>query len=161
MSIMISAFITVAVVFAGFAGVMKRPWSLRVERRVENAGAADVIFAIISAFRKWSSWLHFDSRDPGMSNTHMGRASAPDACNSWSGNLQTGAGHMTIKARVPDQLAQLAPACIRLCATRNRVRCERAAPGAETWENWIRPGTNLFLGKELSSFMDKARTCAQ
>jgi hypothetical protein len=54
-----------------FVPAVMKP-SFRIERSIEIAQPAEVIFPFVSDFSKWKDWSHWSSTDPGQKVTISG-----------------------------------------------------------------------------------------
>jgi effector-binding domain-containing protein len=95
--IVVAVLITLAVI-----GLLL-PRHARVERSVEIARPASLIYATVNSFQLFPKWSPWQSLDPNMHQSTTGARDGVGAKLVWSGNDKVGSGTQTITASTPDQ----------------------------------------------------------
>jgi hypothetical protein len=142
----------VIVLFAGF--VSTRPSTYTVQRTATIQAAPEFAFAMVNDFHRWSEWSPWDKLDPKMERTFDGAASGVGAKYEWKGNDQVGKGRMTIEQSKPNELVQIKLEFIEPWESTNATIFEFKPAGEGTTVTWRMEGTNNFMGKAFSVFMD-------
>src|SRR4051812_42135406 len=104
------------IILIGVAGVLvlfvavaaTRPSAYHVERKLEIAAPADLVFGILNDLHQFVGVLVFfgslwEKSDPSMQKTFEGPAAGVGQSCAWSGNREVGKGKMTIEDSVPGQ----------------------------------------------------------
>ena len=65
-----------------------------VERSTTIHAPAELIFAYIADFHRWTAWSPWEGLDPEMRRTYSGPDSGPGATYAWAGNRKAGEGRM-------------------------------------------------------------------
>lgn len=73
-----------------------RPNTYRVERTATIAAPPDAIFALLTDFHRGSEWSPFESKDPQLKKTYLGKPGEVGSGYAWDGNADVGAGSATI-----------------------------------------------------------------
>jgi Polyketide cyclase / dehydrase and lipid transport len=151
--------IGVAVVVALFVAVVAtRPSAYHVERKLEIAAPAEVVFGVVNDLRRFAGVLvlfgsPWETADPGMQKTFAGPAAGVGQSFAWSGK-EAGKGTMTLAESVPDQ------------AVRIQLRFEEPMESTATFAlaiagapsgsvvTWSMAGEHNFVGKAFGLFMD-------
>lgn len=147
--------VLVVVAFLGF--VATRPAEFKVERSASISAPVDVTLAQINDFHLWNAWSPWDNLDPAMTRTFSGAPSGVGAVYEWKGNDKVGEGRMTITE------ASATSTTIKLefikpwTATNTTKFTAEGTEGMGTHLTWTMAGTNDFMGKLFSTFvnMDK------
>lgn len=77
-----------------FVPVFMKP-SFQIERSIEIAKPAEVIFPFVSDFSKWKDWSHWSSTDPGQKVTISGSPGQVGHKMEWDGKIN-GKGIQTV-----------------------------------------------------------------
>jgi uncharacterized protein YndB with AHSA1/START domain len=146
--------IGIAVVIALLAAVVAmQPSTFAIERSVQIAAPADVIYAHIEspqAMDEWSPWV---AMDPKMTITHEGPASGVGAAESWEGP-EMGTGRLEVTAAKPNEEVELRLEFKKPMEATNRALFTLTPAGDGTLVAWRMEGTNNFFGKAASLVMD-------
>lgn len=101
MKILKSILIALVVILAIAAvGTYFLPDHYNISNTVEIAKPANVVYAQVSDFNKWSAWSPFQEMDPEASHDVEGAPAAAGHKLSWKGE-KSGAGCMTLSTAVP------------------------------------------------------------
>jgi len=144
-----------AVVLAVFLIVAAtRRADFRVERSATLAAPAAALFAQVNDHHKFSAWNPFLKLDPNVKNTYSGPDSGVGAVCSWDGNSQIGAGSSTIIESKPNELIRMRMDWKRPMEATSAVDFTFVPKGDKTVVTWAMYGTNGFIAKAVSIFMD-------
>ena len=147
------AVIAIILIVAAF-----QPAEFRVERRRTIIAPAAVLFDQVNDHKKFEKWNPWQKMDPESKTTYSGTESGVGAIASWKGK-KVGEGSATITESKPGELV--------------RQRMEWKAPmegistvdftfkpeGDKTTVTWAMYGTNHFMGKLMSVFMNCESMC--
>lgn len=146
----------VLVVFA--AVVATRPSAYHVERKVEVAAPAGVVFGVLNDLHQFASvFVLFGSplekSDPNMQKTFEGPAAGVGQSYAWNGK-EAGKGKMTIDQSVPGQKVGIKLEFEE--PMKSTATCALTLAGTPTGSlvTWSMDGNHNFLGKAMGLFMD-------
>jgi uncharacterized protein YndB with AHSA1/START domain len=134
--------------------VLTRPDSFRIERAASIKAAPAKIFALLNDFRQWGQWSPWEKLDPEMKRTHSGAASGKGAAYAWEANKKVGAGRMEITDTTPPSRVAIKLDFIRPFEAHNSIEFTLKAAGDSTQVTWAMIGSNAFMGKVMSIFMN-------
>lgn len=151
--------IGVAGVFVLFvAMVATRPSTYHVERRLEVAAPADLVFGVFNDLHLFASVLvlfgsPWEKLDPNMQKTFEGPAAGVGQSFAWSGK-KVGKGKMTIEESVPGRKV-----CVKLEFAKpmaSTAICAFALAGTPTgsFVTWSMDGNHNFVGRAFGMFMN-------
>src|SRR5258706_731785 len=94
------------VLFIFVAVVAPRPPAYHVERKLEVAAPADLVFGVLNDLHQFAGVLvllgtPLDKLDPNMQKSVEGPAAGVGQSYAWTGNMKAGKGKMTIEESVP------------------------------------------------------------
>jgi hypothetical protein len=147
----------VIVVF--LAAVALRSPNFRVERSAALAASPAALFEQVNDHRKFAVWNPFMKLDPNVKNTYSGPGAGVGAVCSWDGNKNIGAGSSTITESVPNQLVRMRMDWKRPMEGVATVDFTFKPEGDKTVVTWAMYGTNNFVGKMMSLFIDCDKMC--
>ncbi len=136
--------------------VASRPSDFKIERSATLPASTEVVFAQVNDFHAWAGWSPWEAIDPAMKKTFSGAQNGTGAVYEWdSKNDKAGAGRMTIRksdypASIDLELTFLRP----FAATNGTVFTFAPVGEGTTKVTWTMTGTNGFMGKAASMFMD-------
>jgi hypothetical protein len=147
-------FALTALIVGFTAFVATRPSTYRVERSLTMATPVDLPFGLVNDFHRWHFWSPWDALDPKMKKTFDGPYAGPGAIYSWSGNEKAGQGTMTILDARPYESIHIQLEFQKPWPSKNNTTFtfEPVAEGVTV--RWTMEGTNNFMGKAFSLFMD-------
>ena len=154
-AVAIAAILAFVVIFAA-----TRPNTLRVQRSLTIDAAPERIFPLIDDFHNWPRWAPQDKEDPSMKRTYSGAAFGTGAVSDWESSGNAGKGRMSIvestsPARVVVQVDFVKPFTAH---NRNEFVLEAISePGPTTKVTWTMQGSNLYVMKLMSSFVNMDR----
>jgi hypothetical protein len=152
---MLKKIILVLVVVVGLllAVIAMQPAAFVIERFALVKAPADVVYGHVAELRAWEAWSPWAKMDPQMKSTYAGPAAGVGASTSWDGP-QAGTGRMTITATEPGETIDIRLEILAPFEATNRARFTFVPAGEDTKVVWRMEGTNGFVGKALSLFMD-------
>jgi hypothetical protein len=135
--------------------VATRPSAYHVERQVEVAAPADVVFAEVNDLHNWAAWSPWEKIDPAMQRTFEGPAAGVGAAYSWSStNPDAGKGKMTVLESLPGQRVAIELAFEEPFENVAQVTFTLAPAGTGSSVTWAMDGEHIFVGKAMCMFMD-------
>jgi uncharacterized protein YndB with AHSA1/START domain len=145
----------VAVLIAVFAIVVgTRPNTFEIKRSLLINAPPELVFDQVDDFQSWLNWSPWDKLDPSMKRTLNDVPSGVGAGYHWVGNKDVGEGRMKITdAKAPEHLG-LDLEFIAPFAAKNRTDFDFAKTGEGTTVTWTMSGSNNFMSKAMSLFMD-------
>jgi len=155
--------IGVAGVLVLFAAVVAtRPAAYHVERRLEVAAPADLVFGVLNDLHQFAGVLvlfgsPLEKQDPSMQKTFEGPAAGVGQSYAWSGNKDAGKGKMTIEESVPGERVGMKLEFVE--PMKSTATCSLTLAGTPTGSlvTWSMDGNHNFLGKAFGMFMDMDR----
>lgn len=144
-----------ALVAAGLfvVAVATRPERYRVERSVTVDAPAAAVLPYLADLRAWRAWSPWEKVDPEMTRSYGGASYGVGATYAWRGNAEIGAGGMTIVELTPERVAIRLDFQEPIASTSLATfALERAGEGTRV--TWAMDGTNGFVGKAISLFLD-------
>jgi len=154
-------------ILIGAAGVLvllavvaaTRPSAYRVERRLEVAAPADLVFGVLNDLHQFAGVLvlfgsPWEKADPNMQKTFEGPAAGVGQSVAWSGNMQVGTGKMTIEESVPGQKVRMRLEFVK--PMKSTATCALTLAGTPTgsFVMWSMDGNHNFIGKAFGMFMN-------
>ena len=149
----------VALVVVFLIVVAARPAGFRVERSATIAAPAPALFEQVNDHHKFSAWNPFLKLDPNVKQTYSGPDAGVGAVCSWDGNKDIGAGSATITESKPGELVRQRMDWKRPMEGIAIVEFTFKPQGDKTVVTWAMYGTNNFMGKLVSLFMDCDKMC--
>jgi hypothetical protein len=156
--ILLGALVVIVLIVAILCLVVAlQPAHYHVERSATINAPASLVFSQVNDFHKWEAWSPWAKMDPAMKQTYGGAPAGTGATYSWTGNDQVGEGKMTIVDSVPSTLIKIKLEFIKPFAATNATDFSFATQGNQTNVKWTLDGSNNFIGKAASLFvnMDK------
>lgn len=146
----------VLVVFV--AVVATRPSAYHVERKLEVAAPANLVFGVLNDLHQFAGvFVLFGSplekADPNMQKTFEGPAAGVGQSYAWSGK-KVGKGKMTVEESVPGQKMGMKLEFVEPMAS--TATCALTLAGTPTGSvvTWSMDGNHNFIGKAFGMFMD-------
>jgi hypothetical protein len=134
--------------------VAMQPADFKVTRSASINAGQDVIFEQINDFHKWDAWSPWAKLDPSMKTTYSGPSTGIGAGYAWTGNDKVGEGKMAITASHPNEHIAIDLEFIKPFAAKNVTEFVLKPEGAKTNVTWTMSGTNNFMAKAFSLFMN-------
>lgn len=146
-------FITVAILaLLGVAAT--KPATYRIERSIVTSASAPAVFAQLEDLHRFPDWSPWQELDPAMKVEHSGAEKGTGASYFWSGNDKVGEGRMTITESIPADHVTLKLEFLKPFASTSDTQWKLTPEGNGTRITWSMDGTNNFMGKVMSIFMD-------
>lgn len=144
----------VAVIAVLLVVIATRPSTFQIERSATIAAPAEVVFASLNDFHRWSDWSPWEKIDPNMKRTFEGAASGVGAIYGWTGNDEVGEGRMTITESKPAEKIGIKLEFIKPWSATNQTVFTLKPAGDKVSVTWTMSGTNGFMMKAFSMFMN-------
>lgn len=130
-----------------------QPSEFRVSRSAKMKATPNQVFAHVNDFHQWGAWSPWEKLDPKMERTFSGADAGKGAKYAWQGD-KVGAGSMEIVESKPGELILIDLRFTKpfegICPTEIKF----APSGDETEVTWTMSGTNNFVGKFFTLFMN-------
>ena len=144
------------VVFAAVAAT--RPSAYHVERKLEVAAPADLVFGVLNDLHQFAGvFVLFGSplekQDPDMQKTFEGPAAGVGQSYAWSGK-EAGKGKMTIEESVPGQMVGIKLEFVKPMASTATCALTLAGTPTGSFVTWSMDGNHNFIGKAFGMLMD-------
>ena len=147
--------LAVAVLLVGLVAVIAtRPAEFAIERSAKMSAPADVVYAQLTDFHRWSAWSPWEKLDPAMKRELSGPESGVGASYGWKGNDAVGEGRMIITEAKPDERVAVTLEFFKPFAAVSTLRFTIKPEGDASAVTWRMEGKNDFLGKAVSLVMD-------
>lgn len=153
----------IALALAALVGVLllviaTRPSTFRIERSIQTAASHSVLFSMVNDFHHWPKWSPWEKLDPAMKKEFSGAPRGTGAIYSWTGNDDVGEGRMTITESQPYQRVGIQLEFLKPFTATNQTTFVLSPARGGTAITWAMEGTNDFMGKAFSLFMDMDAT---
>jgi hypothetical protein len=137
-----------------------KPNTFRVQRSLTIHASPEKIFPLIDDFHKWSGWAPQDKEDPSMRRTYSGPEFGTGAVSDWDSTGNAGRGRMSIIESAPPSRVAVKVDFVKPFAAHNLnefVLETISEPGPATKVTWTMQGSNLYVMKLMSTFMNMDR----
>ncbi len=139
--------------------VATRPSAYHVERTLEVAAPADLVFGVLDDLHQFAGVLvlfgsPWETRDPDMQETFEGPATGVGQSYAWSGNKEVGTGRMTIDESVPGRKVGIRFEFVEPMESTATCALTLAPTPAGSLVTWSMDGSHNFIGKAFGMFMD-------
>ncbi len=149
--------IVVVAIAAVLVAAAFQPDRFQVRRTATIDAPPDRIFALISDFRRWSSWSPYEKLDPRMQRSYSGADSGVGSVYEWAGNAKAGQGRMEItRAPVPSEVA-IKLDFVKPLEAHNVATFTLEPRGGATNVTWTMDGPTPYVGKIVHLFVDMDR----
>ncbi|MCQ8127780.1 SRPBCC family protein [Methylomonas rivi] len=142
----------VAVVFGLVAA--RRPADFQVTRSALMAAPAPIVFEQVNNLQNWDAWSPWAKLDPKAHHVFEGPEAGAGAIMRWAGNNKVGEGSMTIVASQPCELIRFTLEFLKPFKATNTAEFTFKSEGGQTLVTWHMFGSNNFIGKAVSLFMN-------
>lgn len=147
------------IVFVAFlAVVVTRPSTFHIERSATINASSDVVYAELEDYHKFAAWSPWEKLDSAMKKEFSGPESGVGASYFWSGNSKAGEGRMTITEAHPTDKVVMKLEFLKPFKATNTTTFALGTDGAGTKVTWSMDGTNNFMGKMFSVFVNMDKT---
>jgi len=153
-------------ILIGVAGVLvvfvvvvaTRPSAYHVERKLEVAAPADLVFGVLNDLHQFAGVFvlfgsPWEKLDPNMQKTFAGPATGVGQSVAWSGK-KAGKGTMTIEESVPGQKVGIKLEFVEPMASTATCALTLEGTPAGSFVTWSMDGNHNFIGKAIGVFMD-------
>ena len=149
----------VGVVVVFVVVVATRRSAYHVERTLEVAAPAELVFGVLNDLRRFAGvWVIFGSpwekADPNMQKTFEGPAAGVGQAVAWSGNMQVGTGKLTIEESVPGQKVRMKLVFVKPMKSTASSALTLARTPTASFVTWSMDGNHNFIGKAFGLFMN-------
>jgi hypothetical protein len=151
--------VVVAIVAVVLIVAATRPAEYHVERSATLSASPMALFENVNDHHKFAAWNPFLKLDPNVKNTYSGPDSGVGAVCSWDGNKDIGAGSSTIIESKPGELVRCRMDWKRPMEGVAMVDFTFKPEGDKTVVTWAMYGTNNFMGKVVSMFINCDDMC--
>jgi uncharacterized protein YndB with AHSA1/START domain len=151
------AVVTVIIVVVLALAAMK-PAEYRVDRSCTIAASPAALFDQVNDHKKFEKWNPWQKMDPESKTTYSGTDSGVGAIASWKGE-KVGEGSATIIESKPGELVRQRMDWKAPMEGVSTVDFTFKPEGDKTTVTWSMYGTNNFMGKLFSVFMDCESMC--
>jgi len=152
---LLNVLLVVALALAALAVyVATRPADFRLVRKRTLAAPPGAVFDLVNDFRKWPEWSPWEKLDPNLKRDLSGPPSGTGSAYHWSGNAKAGEGRMTITDSQPPHRITIRLEFIKPWTATNTTTFDFAPNGSGTEVTWAMTGTNNFMAKAFSIFMN-------
>ena len=134
-----------------------KPNIFRVERSQNIEAPPEKIFALINNFHNWPLWAPQDREDATMRRAFSGPESGAGAVSEWTSSGSAGGGRMAIIESAPGQKISVQVDFVKPLAAHNINQFTLQPSGNVTRVTWSMQGTNLFMMKFMSVFVNMDR----
>ena len=152
--------IGVAGVLALFVAVVAtRPSAYHVERKLEVAAPADLVFGVLNDLHQFAGVLvlfgsPWEKLDPNMQKTFEGPAAGVGQSYAWNGNKEVGKGKMTIEESVPGQKVAMKLEFVEPMTSTATCALTLAGTPTGSFVTWSMDGNHNLVGKAFGMFMN-------
>jgi uncharacterized protein YndB with AHSA1/START domain len=154
----LSSLIIVAVLIgAVLAFAATRPNTFLIERSLSIKAPPEKIFALINNFHDWIRWAPQDTEDPSMKRTFNGPESGTGAISDWTSTGSAGRGRMSITESVAPHRISVDVDWVKPFKAHNVNLFSLEPDGASTRATWSMRGTNVYMLKVMSVFVNMDR----
>ncbi len=152
-AIAIAAILALVVIVAA-----TRPNTFRVQRSVTIDAAPEKIFPLIDDFHNWSGWAPQDKEDLSLKRTYSGAAFGTGAVSDWDSTGNAGKGRMSIIESAPSTRVVVKVDFVKPFVAHNLNEfILQPTPGPATKVTWTMQGSNLYVMKLMSIFVNMDR----
>jgi uncharacterized protein YndB with AHSA1/START domain len=137
-----------------------RPDTFWMQRSVTIDAAPETIFPLLDDFHNWSRWAPQDKEDPRMKRIYSGPAFGTGVISDWDSTGNAGKGRMSIIESTPPTRVVVKVDFIKPFTAHN-LNEFILEPGLErgptTQVRWTMQGSNLYVMKPMSTFVNMNR----
>jgi uncharacterized protein YndB with AHSA1/START domain len=156
--IMVIALVIVGVLIGGVCALAAfKPDRLAIERTTHIAAPPEAVFALVNDFHQWPRWAPQDRSDPKMRRSYSGAPAGVGAASQWTSAGSAGEGHMQIIGATPPNQISVQVDFARPFTAHNLNEFSFAPEGSGTRVSWAMQGTNVFMAKLMSVFVNMDR----
>jgi len=151
-------FIVVGVlIVALLAFAATKPDIFQVQRSITIRAHPEKVFALMNDFHSWPTWAPQDKEDPTMRRTYSGPPEGKGAVSEWTSTGSAGKGKMAIIESVSPRTVSVQVDFEKPFAAHNVNEFILEPDGSSTKVTWAMRGTNLYVMKLMSMFVNMDR----
>lgn len=144
-----------AVIVGAFAVIAAlQPADFRITRSATIAAPPEVVFPHVNDMHQWQEWSPWAKIDPAAKVSFDGPPSGKGAGYAWDGNMEVGAGRMTITESQPSELIRFQLDFEKPMKGTNIAEFTFKPEGGQTVVTWTMSGKNGFMGKAVGLIMN-------
>ncbi|MEQ1704989.1 MAG: SRPBCC family protein [Rickettsiales bacterium] len=147
-------YIVIAVIGILLIVVSQQPAEFKIVRSTTMAVPVSAIFPHVNNLRKWEAWSPWAKLDPNAKNSFEGPEEGVGAVMCWEGNCKVGVGSMTITESRPNEAVNFKLDFLKPMKATSYSEFSFKPEGSNTLVIWSMSGTNNFMGKFMSLFMN-------
>ena len=141
------------------AVVATRRSAYHVERKLEVAAPAELVFGVLNDLHQFAGVLvlfgsPWETLDPNMQKTFEGPSVGIGQSYAWKGNRQVGKGKMTIEESVPGQKVGMKLEFVEPMESTATCALTLAGTPTGSFVTWSMAGNHNFMGKAFGMFMN-------
>jgi carbon monoxide dehydrogenase subunit G len=144
-------------VAAVLAYAATRPDTIRITRSTLIKASPEAIFALINDFHNWIRWAPQDREDPSMMRTYSGPTSGVGSISDWESKGSAGKGRMSIVEASPPTKISIKVDFVKPFEAHNLNQFTLEPDGSSTKVTWTMRGTNVYMTKVMSVFVNVDR----
>lgn len=152
-----SLIIVAVLIAAVLAFAATRPNTFLIERSLRIKAPPEKIFVLINNFHEWTRWAPQDTEDSSMKRTFSGPESGIGAISDWTSTGSAGQGRMLITESVTLHRISVDVDWVKPFKAHNVNVFSLEPDGASTHATWTMRGTNVYVMKVMSLFMNMDR----
>jgi len=146
------------IIIIGFMAIVAmQPSDFRVTRSINIHAPPEVVFAQVNDLHKWEGWSPWLKVDPAMKQNYEGAPAGVGAIYNWDGNMEVGAGRITVIESRPNEFIRLKLEFFKPMKGVNTAEFTFKPEGDQTVVTWTMFGECNFIAKVFQIFvsMDK------
>jgi uncharacterized protein YndB with AHSA1/START domain len=151
---MIAAIVVAVAIVAVLVIASRRPDTLEVQRSTTIAAPPEKVYALIADFHNWPQWAPQDREDDTMVRTYQGAQQGVGAVSAWTARKTAGAGRAEITAATAPASVVVTVDFTKPFVAHNVNEFALRIAGAGTNVTWTMHGTNVFIAKVMSVFVN-------
>ncbi len=152
-----SLIIVAVLIGAVLAFAATRPNTFLIERSLSIKAPPEKIFVLINNFHNWARWSPQDTEDTSMKRTFSGPESGTGAISDWTSTGSAGRGRMSITESVAPNRISVNVDWVKPFEAHNVNVFSVEPAGASTRATWSMRGTNVYMLKVMSVFVNMDR----
>jgi uncharacterized protein YndB with AHSA1/START domain len=137
---------------------------IHLQRSVTIDAPAEKIFPLINDFHNWNRWAPQDREDPTMQRTYSGPENGANTISDWESRGSAGRGRMSIVESEPPSRVVVQVDFVKPFVAHNVnefILQPGSQPGSPTKVTWTMQGSNLYVMKLMSVFVNMDRMMGQ
>ena len=150
-------FVLVVLVAVILAYAATKPDMIQITRSTIIKASPERIFALINDFHNWIRWAPQDREDPTMTRTYSGPTSGVGSISDWESKGSAGKGRMSITEASPPTKISIKVDFVKPFEAHNLNQFTLDPDGSSTKVTWTMQGTNVYMTKVMSVFVNLDR----